>query len=375
MSGWMVWQDVNVKRLSWLEESMDDDRVTNPDGMLDTWRHPLVRDLGWLCLAPDLLSMPCPGRPRLDELGLANGGWRDYLDRLEAAPQALEDWVGGAMNARLGHYHERLWQFLLESSPNTRLLAHNLPVMRERRTLGELDMVYQQTSRRRPSSLQQQEHRPCDVPIHLEVAIKFYLGLTEGPGDATDQARWVGPGCADSLAGKRSHLFHHQLPLIDTPEARLAVSEFTKGTQSGRNALENGERSLDQRMAMPGVLFYPWQRDPAKRPLPSPVEATAEHLRGQWLTWHDWPAFRAELVADTQGAWLHKPHWLAPPLPERLRPLEEVEAYLATRFSTGAAPLPLVLKGEDDTWHRLFIVGDDWPRKLPLPPAQVAFTR
>lgn len=361
MSGWIGRHDINAKRLSWLEESMDDDSVVTPDGMLNTWRHPLVRDLGWLCLTPDLLRMPCPGRPGLDELGLSNGGWRDYLDRLEAAPQALEDWVGGAMNARLGHYHERLWQFLLESSPNTRLLAHNLAVMRERRTLGELDMVYRQAGRQQP--------------IHLEVAIKFYLGLTEGPGEATDQARWVGPGCADSLAGKRSHLFHHQLPLIDTPEARLAVNAFTSDMPSGLNATEHEEIRLGQRMAMPGVLFYPWRRDADQPSLPPPVEATHEHLRGHWLAWHDWPAFRAGLTADTRGAWLHKPHWLAPPLPEQLRPLKEVDAYLAKRFATGAAPLPLVLQDEDDRWHRLFVVGDDWPRRLPLPPAPVAFTR
>ncbi|WP_242458076.1 DUF1853 family protein [Halomonas sp. YLGW01] len=351
---------------------MDDDRLTDPDCMLGAWRHPLVRDLGWLCLAPDLLGMPCPGRPSLGELGLENDGWRDYLDRLEAAPQPLEALVGGAVNARMGHYHERLWQFLLETAPRTHLLAHNLPVMRERRTLGELDMVYQQAG----------SHRP----VHLEVAIKFYLGLSEGPGEATSQARWVGPGCADSLAGKRSHLFHHQLPLIDTPEARLALSEFTRGKEgekerevsvadtSGREA-DGGERITDQRMAMPGVLFYPWRREADQPPLPSPVEATAEHLRGQWLAWHDWPAFRAGLTTGTRGAWLHKPHWLAPPLPEQLRPLEEVDAYLMTRFATGAAPLPLVLQGEDGSWQRLFVVGDDWPRKLPLPPAPVAFTR
>lgn len=369
---------------------MKDDRVADPDRMLDAWRHPLVRDLGWLCLAPDLLRMPCPGRPGLDELGLENGGWRDYLDQLEAAPQSLEAWVGGAMNARLGHYHERLWQFLLETAPCTHLLAHNLPVMRERRTLGELDMVYQQTDSYRPADMR--AHRPGHLPIHLEVAIKFYLGLTEGPGETTSQARWVGPGCADSLAGKRSHLFHHQLPLIDTPEARLALSEFTQsqdqeqgigaeasvagtpGLEISREA-DHKERLMDQRMAMPGVLFYPWQPAPERPPLPSPVEATAEHLRGQWLAWHHWPAFRAGLTADTRGAWLHKPHWLAPPLPEQLRPLEEIDAYLMTRFATGAAPLPLVLQDQDGSWHRLFVVGDDWPRRLPLPPAPVAFTR
>lgn len=353
---------------------MDNDKQTDPDSMLGTWHHPLVRDLGWLCLAPDLLAMPCLGRPGLGELGLEKGGWRDYLDRLESDPALLEAWVGNAVSARLGHYHEKLWQFLLETAPNTRLVTHNLPVMRERRTLGELDMLYQQKTRPRRAAGQGQQAE--SVPVHLEVAIKFYLGIHEGPQGADSQARWIGPGCADSLAGKRSHLFHHQLPLLDTPEARLAIGEFM---QQGKNAaveLGQEERRDHQRTAMPGVLFYPWEPDPGRPPLPSPSEATVDHLRGHWLFWHDWPAYRARLSAGTRGAWLHKPHWLAPPLPEQLRPLEEIDAYLATRFSsTWGAPLPLVLQSEDGIWQRLFVVGDDWPRKIPLPPAPVAITR
>ncbi|WP_232340887.1 DUF1853 family protein [Bisbaumannia pacifica] len=310
------------------------------------YHHPLVRDLAWLCLAPDLLALSeapgatCPGRPSLDELGLGDPGRLiAWLDGWEAAPDALEATLGDPRGLRLGLYHERFWQFLLTRAPGTELLAHNLAIHRQGRTLGELDLLY----RRRG------DHRP----IHLEVAIKFYLGLPEGPGGETHQARWVGPGCVDSLASKREHLVRHQLPMPERPEAREALWAL----------LGEANGDLEQRLAMPGVLFYPWCHA-----LPPPREATADHLRGLWLPWRDWPALRDTLAADTLASRLHKPHWMALPAPVQLVPLDAIQRPLAAHFARPAVmPQPLVLYRRGN-WQRLFIVGDDWPRKLPLPP-------
>lgn len=307
------------------------------------WRHALVRDLAWLVQVPDLLALDAPGRPDRRRLGLASeAALGDYLTALDTAPAKLERYVGTALEARMGHYHERLWQFLLDSAPHTRLLAHNLPVLQERRTLGELDLIYAET--------------PDPVPVHLEVAIKFYLGLPEGPGADDDQARWIGPGGLDSLALKRHHLEHHQLPLAQRPVARQALAE----------RLGAPVTALRQRMAMPGVLFYPWQT-----PLPAPRQATPDHLRGQWLHWHDWPRWRESLPGRVHGAWLCKPHWLALPAPERLTSLPVLEHRLRLHFGGGGAPVQLGLHLEDaspDAWQRLFIVDDGWPHQLPLPP-------
>jgi len=143
--------------------------------LLARCHHPLVRDLAWLLLAPDLVDSGWPARPSRRELGLDDGDrLAAFLDDLEAAPETLEQRVGDTVNGRMGLYHERLWQYLLDRAPGTCLLAHNLRVHRGKLTLGELDLLYR---RRDTPSL-----------IHLEVAIKFYLGLPEGPGDAADPA-------------------------------------------------------------------------------------------------------------------------------------------------------------------------------------------
>lgn len=314
--------------------------------LLDRCHHPLVRDLAWLLLAPDLVAMPWPGRPSRAALGLGDDGHlAAWLDDLEAWPEALEERVGDTRQGRMGLYHERLWQFLLDSAPGTELLAHNLRILRGKQTLGELDLLYR---RRGETAL-----------IHLEVAIKYYLGLTEGPGGPDDQARWIGPGGADSLAGKREHLHRHQLRLTEHSETRQALRELIDGDALGApRPLE-----IQRQLAIPGGLFYPWHAR-----LPPPREANPAHLRGTWLCWGAWRDFRDERPTGARAARLTKPHWLALPRHECLQPLGELEAQLAEHFREPAAPVQLALWHAETGWQRLFVVANDWPRQVPLPP-------
>lgn len=319
------------------------------NALLARCHHPLVRDLAWIVMAPDLIAMPWPGRPTRADFGLDQDErlWA-YLDELEANPEGLERRAGSTVDGRMGHYHERLWQFLLDTAPGTRLLASNLRIHQGKRTLGELDLLYR--------------HRHDPTLIHLEVAIKFYLGLPQGPGPNDDQARWIGPGGADSLATKREHLDRHQLRLTEHAEARLTIHQHTQPRDVGPARAETIRRQL----AMPGVLFYPWHLS-----LPAPREATAEHLRGEWLHWGDWQRLRNGLRRDTRAAWLVKPHWLALPRSEAFLPLRDVEGRLAQHFSRPASPVQIALMEPGHTalnYRRLFVVDDSWPLQIPLPP-------
>lgn len=322
----------------------DDDTL-----LLARCHHPLVRDLAWILLAPDLIATPWRGRPVRGELGLAEDKLLlRYFDELEANPQGLERRVGSTAGGRMGHYHERLWQFLLDTAPGTCLLANNLRIHAGKRTLGELDLLY----RRR--------HDP--TPVHLEVAIKFYLGLPEGPGQAHDQARWIGPGGADSLATKREHLDRHQLRLTERAEARRTIQQYTHPRDIGPPT----SMVIQRQLAMPGVLFYPWQL-----PLPAPHEASHGHLRGHWLHWRDYRRLRDGLARHTRAAWLVKPHWLALPRDEAFLTLSSIEERLAQHFSRPASPVQIALLGpgrRGNSYRRLFVVDDSWPLQVPLPP-------
>ncbi|TFH86812.1 DUF1853 family protein [Billgrantia azerbaijanica] len=316
------------------------------DALLARCHHPLVRDLAWLLLAPDLVDASWPGRPSRDELGLGDPArLTAFFDDLEAAPEALERRVGDTVNGRMGLYHERLWQFLLDRAPGTCLLAHNLRVHRGKLTLGELDLLYRQRDRK--------------TLIHLEVAIKFYLGLPEGPGDAAAPARWIGPGGADSLASKLAHLRRHQLTLTDQAETREAI----RLELAPHLAHLDAKQPILRRLAMPGVLFQPW-----RQALPAPRGSAPGHWRGRWVPWGEWRDLRDVLPRTTRAAWLAKPHWLAPPRRHAFTRLRDLEARLAQHFAGPATPVQVALATGDIT-DRLFVVSDAWPLQIPLPPA------
>ncbi|SFU88321.1 DUF1853 family protein [Halomonas korlensis] len=314
--------------------------------LLSRLHHPLVRDLAWVILAPDLIVTPYPGRPSASELGLGDDATlQAWLSHLEQSPQELQRYLGETLAGRMGLYHERLWQFLLEHAPAIRLLAHNQRILRGKLTLGELDLLYRR--------------KDDPTPVHLEVAIKFYLGVPDGPGAATDQARWIGPSGADSLAIKRERLHRHQLPLSGMAEAREAIRSAVGETAYAAN----GPMLVERRLAMPGVLFYPWHAH-----LPAPREAGPEHLSGQWLFWRDWQRWRASQPAGTRGAWLSRPHWFAEPRDEQLWSMQALGSGLTRHFQLFASPLQLVVLTPDGQRQRLFLVADDWPRQIPLPP-------
>ncbi|MFI0473678.1 DUF1853 family protein [Halomonas sp. HMF6819] len=312
-----------------------------PQSPLDALSAPLedaiARDLAWLLDAPDIVELKgYPGRPSRTALGLTHGeqGW---LLRQKPAIQALSK----KRVTRMGHYHEALWHLLLGQSPNTRLLAHNIAIRERRQTLGELDMLYRTQAN--------------PAPIHLEVAIKFYLGLDEGPDAPDSPNRWIGTGGLDSLARKCAHLHAHQLPLSATPLARNTLRHWLTPRDCPG---EIGE--ITHQVAMPGVLFYPFHGA-----LPPPRGATAQHERGRWCHRKEWAAL-LESAGEVRLAWLSKPFWMAPPVETAFHPpaalWPQIEACIE-RFG----PQQVMLKADDGASERVFIVPDAWPREVPLP--------
>lgn len=314
-----------------------------------------ARDLAWLITTPDIVELPppipCGGRPTQQELGLT-----DSIDAWLAQLTPKLNALDGRLATRMGHYHEQLWHLLLDNAPTTRLLAKNLRITQRRNTLGELDMLYRM--------------RDNPAPVHLEVAIKFYLALPEGPGEATNQSRWIGPGGLDSLALKCSHLRRHQLPISSTAIAQALITQWLAPRDLGPTPPLDGQ--LTQRLAMPGVLFYPWHTA-----MPPPTGATADHRRGRWCYLKDWPALAAQRSESLHMVWLEKPHWLAPPPRAAFQPANEEMAIvkpLIERYGPQQVMLydPEAERTGADTkeqpLERLIVVPNDWPRQVPLPP-------
>jgi len=299
-------------------------------------RHPQVRDLAWAILSPPLLGEGpwCQRHPLSASRWSSEPGLlADWLLRLDEQPSALQTWLAQNNLRRLGTYYERLWQFALCQAPDVELLIANLPIRQANHTLGELDLLL----------------RDAQGVHHLELAVKFYLGL--GEGDCTRHDHWIGPGCQDRLDTKLQRLCNHQLPLSADPRARAVLAELTCS-------------DVTSALWLGGYLFEPWPDGCA-----SPAGANPSHLRGRWLRVADWPAFHA---ARPNHHWQPLPRsaWLSPArLAEAdIWPPATLDAWLRqTSLEQRPQLLVHLQPGREGHWEeceRLFLVADSWPERV-----------
>ncbi len=300
--------------------------------LLPRLAHPEVRDLAWALLSPPLLSdTPAPQRNPLAASRWAErpAELADWLLSHDSQPGALQAWLAQRSVRRLGLYYERLWQFALSQAPDVELLVANLPVREGGRTLGELDLIL----------------LDAEGVHHLELAVKFYLGL--GNGDRHRHDHWLGPGSHDRLDIKLRHLCERQLQLTSSEPARALLRELTC-------------REIHSALWLGGYLFQPCAADQA---LPS--GANPQHLGGRWLHYREWPQLAA---CDTTANWqpLLRGDWLAP---ARLAPAQRWTAEAVAQWVTevqhkGARLLIRIEPDADGHWserERLFVVPDGWP--------------
>ena len=191
---------------------------------------------------------------------------------LDARPAPLQDYLESARVGRLGLYFERLWHFWLADDPATTLLAHNVAVREDGRTLGEFDCLYHCAVR--------------DRCVHLELAVKFYLW-------DEDTRHWLGPGARDRLDLKLEHLWQRQIRLSQQTAAQPVLQ-----------ALE-AERPLHE-IEIKGYL----SSGTANCELPNGYAGS--NPPGRWLTL---ARFLREFTPTLpRGNWVALPreHWLAP---------------------------------------------------------------
>ena len=181
----------------------------------------------------------------------------------------------------LGTYFEALWDFYLSYSPKTKLITKNLQVIQDKRTLGEFDFIYENLE---PRNF-----------VHLEVAVKYYLGVPEIDHcrnvDYSSLDCWIGPNINDRLDIKLDKLINFQSRLSESNRGKELLSQFSIN-------------EITPEICLLGYLFYPLNES-----MKPPTDSNKKHNRGYWT-----PLANLNSLVSKEEYWqvIEKPFWLSP---------------------------------------------------------------
>lgn len=221
---------------------------------------------------------------------------------------------------QLGIYFEALIAFLFSRGWQDgvvpyRLLGRNIQVCEGNVTVGELDMLLEDTR---------------GVCVHLECAVKYYLAHRPEIGNWRN---WIGPNGRDRLDIKLQRLLNHQLVLTKHPAAHPLLA--SRGLDA---------KNISCKYFLRGMFF----------PHPDsshclPAQAHPAVLTGRWLHQEPFVARYGENPLDWAG--LSKINWLG--------------AAKIRRDQTGSTvnrlPKMLVRNIDGDTLEHLMLVENYWP--------------
>jgi len=315
----------------------------------DTQEQQLQADLLWAVTSADMMQLgnlpeaadlhSFADSPALESLTQ----WLHNQDHSTALTKLIKE----RQPSRLGIYYEALWQYVFEHYPGFQLICQNLPITNNSRTLGEMDFVYFCKLR--------QQH------VHLETAVKFYLGDPEFKAPHTPNksaqiwSQWIGPGCKDRLDIKLLKMLNKQTRLASTPEGLQRLEQL-------------GITHVLREICLKGCFFYPLNGT-----CPPPPHNHPQHGSGYWLPQQD-----INLLQDKANSWhiMKKEQWLAPvTLPESSTPLtlNDLESDITLRLASNPFPIMVANMQPDVSGYqgsgyqesgRYFITPDDWPQPL-----------
>ena len=312
------------------------------------FKNQVVRDLAWSCFGPKLIDSFLPTQSQeslegIESLELELTAERiQWLLELDQNPEPLFTHLSHLKSSRLGIYFEALWHFFLLHDFQLELIAHNIPIRSDKRTLGELDIVYRD--------------KASGACTHLELAVKFYLNV-QTSHRSTNPSDFLGPNGQDRLDKKIERLVSHQSPLSDTPEGKQTLSEM-------------GIDTIQKKIAVKGWLFY-------YEPLPPSAEScrplSNHHQKGRW---NHLAAFRETAHRHEHWVVLEKRNWLSPATildadetrPHNLLTADQLITLLDETFKTDQRPLMVCPMTQTDRMvretDRYFITPNHWPTDL-----------
>ena len=130
---------------------------------------------------------------------------------------------------RLGKYIERFVSHQLKCNKAFAILAENIQIQQQKRTLGEIDCILLRDNK----------------PIHLEIIYKFYV--YDSSIGKTEIEHFIGPNKKDSLIEKLTKLKEKQLPLL-----------YSKECKSYLKTINLDINNIEQQVYFKAQLFVPF---------------------------------------------------------------------------------------------------------------------
>lgn len=309
--------------------------------MIYPYKNSLVRDLAWACFDPPIVDIAILSTGRVSNCALALTPEREHwLLELDADPTPLQDHMAKLRSHRLGIYFESLWHFFLQQDSAVDLVAHNLPIRNEGKTIGEFDCIYY--------CHQRQRH------IHLELAVKYFLSVDTHQGmsgqaelpASSDLNQWWGPECQDRLDLKVNHLLDRQINLSDHPASKQALSDL-------------GVEELHKEVEIKGYLFQS-----IENPIALPTGYNRQDISDQWVHLPNLLEY-CETMEAARFKHLPKFQWLSPAVEKNKSDTlgaSELEQLMLRHFEGESRPqLVAALDEAGVECCRFFVVGKVWP--------------
>ncbi|WP_105902468.1 DUF1853 family protein [Vibrio gangliei] len=169
-------------------------------------------------------------------------------------------------NSRLGFWYQHLCHQLFAGHPHYQILAEEIQLNDQGRTIGALDFVLL--------------NQVSDSAEHWEVAIKFYI-LFNG--------YWYGPNSRDRLDLKLSHMLNHQL---------------TMSQHSCFKHLYPTLEHIEPKLLMQGRLYVNPFRDETIPTHCLEYEINTSQINGYWCFFDEVSQIQQPLYALKKGQWL-----------------------------------------------------------------------
>ncbi len=222
---------------------------------------------------------------------------------------------------RLGHQMEHIFHQLVSHSKEFKVLAHNLPVKDENRTIGEIDFILQ--------------HTLSKEFIHVELTYKFYLLDSMISKDSIHQL--IGPNRKDTFFKKAEKIKHKQFQLLHTPEGIEVLKD-----------LNIDHKTIQHKACFKSQVFVPYQYN----------EILTTSLNNACIVgfWINSKGFNTSIFQQFQYFMPIKSEWILQPSKNTLwKSHQEIMAEINNYLKANRAPM-IWIKKSDTVFDKCFVV-------------------